>query len=133
MQNSKIIRYFYIFIGSLSLIIGLVGVIFPILPTVPFLLLTSFCYAKGSQKFNDWFIKSKIYNKYLKDFVASREMSISRELILLSVVSVMLFATMWVVNKISVSIILLFLIIIKYLYFIFFIKTQPKITREKNI
>ena len=51
---SKIKKYIYITIGLIAFVLGSIGVIIPILPTTPFLLLASFCFARGSDKFNNW-------------------------------------------------------------------------------
>ena len=62
----KLKKYLYVIIGLLSLVIGMIGVILPVLPTTPFLLLTSFCFMKGSKRFNKWFKSTKIYKKHLQ-------------------------------------------------------------------
>lgn len=122
----KIKRIIYIIVGFISLGLGCIGIIVPILPTVPFLLLTSFCFVRGSEKFNNWFINSKIYKKYLEGFTKNKMMTIRSEIILLTFVTLFLFISMWFSNNLVVSIVLLVLIICKYLYFIIFIKTVSK-------
>ena len=57
-------------------------------------------------------------------------MTIYGELILLSLVSLMIVMTMFIVNNLTVSIILSILILLKYSYFIFRVKT---VTREKYL
>ena len=48
-------------IGCISLGLGIIGVILPILPTVPFVLLAAFCFAKSSEKLDGWFKNTKLY------------------------------------------------------------------------
>ena len=131
MLKSKILRIICIILGFICLGIGVLGIILPILPTTPFLLLTSFFFMKGSKRFNDWFLSSKIYKKYLENFSKNKVMTIYRELILLSFVSLMIIMTMFIVNNLTVSIILMILVILKYTYFIFKIKTVDKKTYLK--
>ena len=142
MKRSKIIKAIYIVVGCISLVLGAIGVILPILPTTPFLLLTSYCFVRGSTKFNNWFLSTKLYKNHLENFVKYRVMSIQGELILLILVSTMLICTMYFTNKLSVCIILLVLICIKYSYFIFrvkpvsrkeYIRIKNQIKKEKEI
>lgn len=130
MVKSKIIRIICIILGFICLGLGVVGIILPIIPTTPFLLLTSFFFVRGSKRFNTWFLNSKIYKKYLENFSKNRVMTIYGELILLSLVSLMIVMTMFIVNNLTVSIILSILILLKYSYFIFRVKT---VTREKYL
>ena len=126
MSKSKIVRAFYIVLGFISLILGTIGIILPILPTTPFFLLTSFCFVRGSEKFNKWFLQTKLYKRYLENFAKNKVMVLSHELTLLFLVSLMLITTMFFVNNKFVSIILTILIIIKYSYFIFNVKPVSK-------
>lgn len=116
----------YITLGFLFLGLGIVGIILPILPTVPFFLLTSFFFSKGSTRFNNWFKNTKIYHRYLDNFVQNKVMTLKGEILLLSFVSSIIFITMWHIDNLFASIGLTTLIIIKYLYFITNIKTVTK-------
>lgn len=122
----KIKRLIYVLLGFISLGLGILGIVLPILPTVPFFLATTFFFSRGSKKFDDWFKSTKMYKKHMENFVKNRVMTLRGKITLLSLVSLMLFVSMWFVNNIIVSSILVTLIVIKYLYFIFKIKTVSK-------
>lgn len=53
----------YIFIGCISLGLGIIGVILPIFPTVPFVLLAAFCFARSSERLDGWFKNTKLYKE----------------------------------------------------------------------
>ena len=64
----KLIKIFYIICGVLFLIIGIIAFIIPMLPSTIFILLSSFCFTKGSDKIYKKFKKSKIYRDYIQNF-----------------------------------------------------------------
>lgn len=56
-------KILYIFIGCISLGLGIIGVILPIFPTVPFVLLAAFCFARSSERLDGWFKNTKLYRE----------------------------------------------------------------------
>ena len=56
-------KILYILIGCISLGLGIIGVILPILPTVPFVLLAAFCFARSSERLGGWFKSTKLYRE----------------------------------------------------------------------
>lgn len=122
----KIKRIIYIILGFICLGLGIIGIILPVLPTVPFLLCTSFFFSRGSERFDTWFKSTKIYHKYLENFVRNKVMTLKGKVILLTLVSAMLVFAMWSVNSLAMSIVICILICLKYMYFIFYIETVSK-------
>lgn len=120
MSLSKII---YITIGFLALGLGLVGILLPILPTTPFLLLTSFCFAKGSTRFHEWFTHSTIYKNHLESFVTERSMHLKTKICILAFASTMLLFPLILVDVLVMRVFIIGLYFFKYYYFIFKIKT----------
>ena len=75
-QKKNPLRIIWLFFGFLAMGIGAAGVVLPVLPTTPFLLLASFCLAKGSERFHRWFTGTKLYKKHLESFVENRSMTL---------------------------------------------------------
>lgn len=116
-------RILFIVLGFIFLGVGAIGIVVPILPTTPFLLLASFFFAKGSKRFHDWFLSTKLYKKYLESFVKSRAMTLKGKLTILIPVSCMLIITFILVDNIYARIVLVILFISKYVYFFTQIRT----------
>lgn len=119
----KSIKILWIVAGLISMGLGAVGVILPVLPTTPFLLLASFCFAKGSKKFHTWFVGTKLYKKHLDSFVKNREMTLKTKLTILIPASAMLILAFCMMTNIYGRCFIVFLIFFKYIYFFTKIKT----------
>lgn len=119
----KTIKVIWIIIGFLSMGLGMIGVILPMLPTTPFLLLSSFCFAKGSDRFHKWFIGTKLYKKHLDSFVKNKSMTLKTKLTILLPASAMLILAFIAMSNIYGRCFIVFLILFKYIYFFTRIKT----------
>lgn len=64
-QLNVIVRYCLICIGWLSVILGVIGIFLPLLPTTPFLLLAASCFAKSSKRFHDWLMNQPQLGPYI--------------------------------------------------------------------
>lgn len=117
------IKLLWLMIGIVSMVLGAIGVVLPVLPTTPFLLLASFCFAKGSDRFHKWFIGTKLYKKHLESFFTSRSMTLKTKLCILLPASAMLILTMLAMSNIYGRVFIVFLIIFKYIYFFTRIET----------
>ncbi len=122
------VKLLFIIVAFISLGIGMIGIILPVLPTAPFLLLASFCFAKGSKRFHDWFCSTKLYQNHLDSFVKSRSMTLKTKIRILIPASVMLLLAFCFTPAVHGKIAIGCVILIKYYYFIFRIKTvRPEI------
>lgn len=117
------IKLLWLMIGIVSMVLGAIGVVLPVLPTTPFLLLASFCFDKGSDRFHKWFIGTKLYKKHLESFVTSRSMTLKTKLCILLPASAMLILAMLAMSNIYGRVFIVFLIIFKYIYFFTRIET----------
>ena len=65
--------------GFLCLALGMVGVVLPILPTTPFILVAAFCFARSSTRLNSWFKGTKVYKQVLEGYVTKLFHDAARE------------------------------------------------------
>jgi uncharacterized protein len=61
-------KYILVFAGCISLVLGIIGLFIPLLPTTPFLLLTAFLFAKSSERMYKWLHSNKIFGKFLSRY-----------------------------------------------------------------
>lgn len=71
-EKYQIKKIVYIVLGSISLGVGLLGVVIPVLPTTPFLLLTAFFYLRSSDRLYQWLIHHKLWGRHLNDYITYR-------------------------------------------------------------
>ena len=116
-------KYLFIFLGFLFTILGAVGIFLPILPTVPFLLLASICFAKGSKRFHNWFKSTKLYKNNLESFEKDRSMTLKTKWSILIPVTILLLVAFFMMKNIYGRTFIVVLILAKYYVFLFRIKT----------
>lgn len=123
MSVKKII---FIVLGCICLALGTVGVVLPILPTVPFYLATAFCFANSSQRLHRWFIGTGLYKKHLQSYVEKRGMLLKTKIsIIVTVTLLMGFGFFMMARKgIWVPCIILAVVWVCHIvYFVFGVKT----------
>lgn len=120
----KLLNFLFIAIGILFAGIGMIGVLVPVLPTTPFLILASVCFVKGSDKFDKWFKNTKVYKNYAEDFVNDRSMTFARKAKLMGISDLMLMFPFIKLDSFYIRVFIIAVVIVKYWYFIFRIKTK---------
>ncbi len=117
------LKYVYIGVGLLCFGLGALGAVLPVLPTTPFLLLTAYCFAKGSQKFHDWFVSTELYRRYLGRFLEERAMTLKSKVLILSYASTTLAVSFALVDNVPARSFILLTATAMYYYFFRRIRT----------
>ena len=113
-------------IGLFFVALGSIGVLIPVLPTTPFLLLAAFFLARSSERLNAWFESSELYQKYIADFLESRSMTMKTKRYILTIGTVAMLVSGILVDVIYARITLFVLIVIMHVYFKTQIRTIPE-------
>ena len=110
-------------VGCLSLALGAIGAVLPILPTVPFLMLSAFCFAKSSEKLHSWFISTKLYKKNLESFVKGEGMTVKTKVKIMSTVTILMAIGFIMMSRVPVGRVILAIVwVCHVVYFVFRVK-----------
>ncbi len=83
-------RVFWVLFGLTSLGLGMLGVVLPLLPTVPFLLLATFCFARSSDRLHKWLISHKLFGPPIREWQEKGAInSKAKKLATLSIIAVL--------------------------------------------
>lgn len=72
-------------IGIIAVVLAFLGVFLPLLPTTPFLLLASFCFARGSTRLHRWLLSNPVFGKYLSDWEQGKGLPMRAKIIVLTI------------------------------------------------
>ena len=121
-------KYLSVMVGCISLGLGALGTLIPVLPTVPFLMLAAYSFAHSSEKLHNWFAGTKLYQDNLADFVAGKGMTRKTKVRIMTTVTLLMsvgFVMMGLKGVVTGCIVLGCVWLFHIIYFIFGIKTIP--------
>jgi len=95
--SNRLVKLLLIVAGSFFLIIGIIGIFIPILPTTPFLVLAAACYAKSSERFYKWLINNKWFGSYIKNYREKKGISLKHKLYTISLLWVTILISAFVI------------------------------------
>lgn len=114
----------YIVLGCIGLVAGAIGAVFPFLPTVPFLLLAAFGFARGSKRLHNWFVSTRLYKNNLESYVKGKGMTMKTKIkIMVTVTLLMAFGFVMMKQVLIGRIVLGAVWIFHIVYFLVGVKT----------
>ena len=122
-------KILYVILGCIGVGLGAVGTVVPMLPTFPFLMLATFCFARSSEKLDRWFKNTRLYRDNLADFAAGRGMTKKAKVRIMVTVTLLMsvgFVMMGLKGIVTGCIVLGCVWVFHILYFVFGIKTLPE-------
>ncbi|SFO06421.1 YbaN family protein [Nitrosospira briensis] len=72
LHDSAVVRYLYLAAGFAALILAVAGIVLPVLPTTPFLLLAAACFARSSKRFHDKLLANRIAGPIIREWTEHR-------------------------------------------------------------
>lgn len=119
-------KIFYMIGGCISLGLGTLGAVLPLLPVVPFLLLAAICFARSSRRLHNWFLGTSLYKKNLETYVAGKGMTRQTKIRIMVTVTLLMAVGFAMMHQVAVGrIVLIGVWVFHVLYFLFGVKTIP--------
>jgi uncharacterized membrane protein YbaN (DUF454 family) len=106
-MSEKLKRQLLIIAGTLSLAVGIVGIVVPVLPTTPFLLLAAGCYLRSSQRFYNWLMANRLFGAYIRNYIEGRGIPAKVKIFIIALLWATIGVSIWLVAIPVVTIILL--------------------------
>lgn len=115
-----------IVLGTISLALGLLGIVVRLLPTTPLLLLGSWCYVRSCERLHQRLIQSSLYIRYVDRFYRKGGLTLQAKCFLLAWVWLLIVILYMVADSTSMKGVAILLGIGKTLFFILVVKTLPR-------
>lgn len=112
LSPSRLLRRLYVAAGFFSLFIGLLGLLIPIFPTSPFLLLAATLFARGSERFYRWLLNNRYCGKQIRSWRNNEGLTIQMKMMVtVAIAGTLTFSTVFFVPYIPVKIIMILIAI----------------------
>ncbi len=100
-------KIIFIILGTISLIVGIIGIVVPGLPTTPFVLLAAGLYLKGSRRLHTLLITNKYLRHFLTDFEEKKGVSKNTKIFAITMMwTMLLISIIFVLNSIYLKLII---------------------------
>ncbi len=103
MDTGSIRRFAWAIAGLVCFGLGSLGVVIPVLPTTPFLIMAAFCFTRSSRKINEWFKSTALYRNVLENYASRRAMTPAEKAKLLIPVTIVLFISFLLMANVPVG------------------------------
>lgn len=128
-------KMLYMILGCVGVGMGAIGVLLPVIPTFPFLLLAAYCFTRSSKKLDIWFKNTKLCKDNFADYAEGKGMTRKTKCRIMATVTFLMgigFIMMGIKGIVAGYVVLGCVWIFHLVYFIFGVKTIPVMEGEKR-
>jgi uncharacterized membrane protein YbaN (DUF454 family) len=98
--SQKVVRALFFVAGSVSLALGSIGIVLPVLPTTPFLLLALACYCRSSKRMTRWVLTNKYFGSYIRRYKEGKGIPLKTKIIALAALWITIsYSAFFIVNN----------------------------------
>jgi uncharacterized membrane protein YbaN (DUF454 family) len=90
-KKHRLLRALLIAAGTISLVLGAIGIFIPLLPATPFLLLSAACYMRSSERMHNWLMNNRWFGRYIKNYQEGRGIPLKTKVLAISLLWLTIF------------------------------------------
>ncbi|CAG2138963.1 hypothetical protein LMG31506_02041 [Cupriavidus yeoncheonensis] len=94
-RRQRLLRALWVTLGATSLLLGIIGIFLPVLPTTPFVLLAAGCFARGSERFHGWLLEHPRFGPLVSDWQRHHSIPLRAKCLALVMMWTSMGATAW--------------------------------------
>jgi uncharacterized membrane protein YbaN (DUF454 family) len=107
-KRHRITKTLFLVAGTICVALAAIGIVLPILPTTPFLLLAAACYFRGSEKMYHWLISNRVFGEYIRNYREGKGIPLKTKIIAVTFLWLaIVYSAFFVVNILAVRLVLL--------------------------
>lgn len=89
------IRALLLVLATLCVVLGVVGIFLPVLPTIPFLVLAAICYARSSESCYQWLMTNRLFGEYIRNYREGRGIPFKQKVLTILLLWLTIGSTAW--------------------------------------
>lgn len=103
-------------LGWLAIVLGILGIVLPLVPTTPFMLLAAWCFARSSPRFHDWLLWRSPFGRYIRHWQQHRGMPPGAKSRAMIVIVITFAVSLWLVPLWWVRVMLIIMLAVLLLF-----------------
>lgn len=122
-----------IFVGTVCVGLGVLGMFLPLMPTTVFLLLAAYCYSRSSERFHNWLLTNRYLGKYISSYKSGKGISVRQKISTIAVLWFSIGVSIWFLAASFWPTLLLAAVAIGVTVHLLWIKTYRPETAEVSV
>jgi len=107
-KRHRITKALLVVAGTICVALGAIGIVLPVLPTTPFLLLAAACYFRSSERLYNWLLSNRFFGEYIKNYREGKGIPLKTKIIAVAVLWIaIVYSAFFVMAILAVQVVLL--------------------------
>jgi len=86
-----------VFLGTVCVALGVLGILLPLVPTTVFLLMAGYCYSRSSDRFHNWLLNNRLLGSYIKNYRSGRGITVRQKITTITILWASIGLSIWFV------------------------------------